>query len=303
MITSVCSVCTYFSTCFETVTHWPLSISVLCRGLFSWIQESSRENYSLSKYIDRVKVLEKSERSGSIPGASLKARPHYHLGLDMEIPQEIKPFFVSGQPNREVFYDSDYDIDQVTLRIYETFQWNFYGKETASMSKIKISSVEIENEELKIEISLHLFPSLRLGEKKQIRNFSMVVCKESGREIALDLPKELSLNLCKYLKQGKTEAGFCCYQFVQFVHGLSLEYGTYRFLDHFEFSKYSLKDDRAGNIVLLKDYEKPVHAALSLGEDLFLWHSGPACLVVSSLEAMCKIYSSANRVLLGKRKE
>lgn len=209
-------------------------------------------------------------------------RFEYHA-RDYEFPDRLNPYWKNQElPSEEVhfdFYEKIPQIESVAIRIFR--ECVSPCKELGSddtLYQIQKANVILASSEVELTVGLHLFPVLRVNREKlpevtfHIRN--------GDRSITpLYLPSYITSRLSKFFNEGKPTLEFNSIDFVNF---LTEDIHEYDLIDR-ETTENIIPGD---TVVLISKENRRFHAAIYLGEGMYLWFCKKVCLMVSSYEGM-----------------
>lgn len=212
------------------------------------------------------------------------------LGTKHTIPACCVARYRAGVALPHDFIDIDGKITKLSIQIFfglETLIAS--GRELGKFCLGKLAIVLIDSETYSGKIGLHLFPYLHLGKDKSPEEFSITIRgKEGSDPIDFSLPGMLNANLLKLLTEGREDGeAFTCFQFVIYLCG-----GQERFRDLEKYAPASEDEVELGSIVLFAKAKTPVHAAVALGEGLYLSMFGRNGLFVAPKEELLRMYPS-----------
>ena len=198
-------------------------------------------------------------------------------------------------PKKIDFYpEIDNTISKIDLRIYTERFFYFLGY------RVQFSNIKIETiDKKKFVIALHLFPALRLRKKIETK-INLWLIDNKANKTLLDFSENISKRLLKLINNGKPHSAFSNFEFVNYLknkytikepsntkyfHSSGIE----------KFSICSIKKLKSGNSVALfkKIYGPPIHKAIYLGHEFFIWHMGYKGICISSFEGMFNYYPNA----------
>jgi hypothetical protein len=191
-------------------------------------------------------------------------------------------------PESKDFYQLTSPIQKVSIRIFPHILLK-----RNDTSNVFASTVILTTQTEIIKVGLHLFPVMRF--KRALPSVDLHLKDEQGKITPLNLPTSFLRRLSDYLEKGKPDLNFTAPQFATYIHNFPSLYGI-RTFTRLPFDPASIN---VGEEILLFSKENNfLHAALYLGEDLFLMHSGPTCLQISSFKEMVKCYNAARAEML-----
>lgn len=135
-----------------------------------------------------------------------------------------------------------------------------------------------------LRMGAHLFPTMRV--KRRLPDIRIVILDAQGQRKLLTLAQPILRNLSRYLEEGKPDLKFYCFHFVHYLLGLPLHPA----LKPFKF--FPAEQIIPGEAIVLYNEEKPVHMALCISRDLYIWHLGGCGIMISDLKGLKDAYPS-----------
>lgn len=210
------------------------------------------------------------------------------------IPAELGPYWTDKLVLSEGtdFYKRG-KIIQVSLKVFQDRHLELtypHGEMTYTTHVSYVKIITACGRQFKV--GLHLFPLLKFG-RKELPSQMVIYAKNADEEkVALELPASVTVKFLQYLNQGRPNLRFTCAQFADFINGVYNEKNN-AFLYKYDLVACDPDNLSPGDTVLFKDEKnEPIHVAIYLGRDIFLWHSSNRCLRVSSFLQIMTCYSA-----------
>lgn len=215
-----------------------------------------------------------------------------------EVPVNIYPYW---ECEKSVPGDLDFykgmTITGVCIRI---FRDRFLDCENPSNNvkyQVQQSCVILQaseyNKRYQFKVGLHLFPVLRFKKTQMPEEMKLYLKDNNGNKITIDLPPNMMTNLLRYLNDGRPNHDFTCMQFADFLKGVYEDSPDTLDLEKYTLSPCFREKLLPGDLVIFKDEDyNPLHAAIYLRDNLYLWHCSSICLRVSTYEDILTCYSA-----------
>lgn len=206
------------------------------------------------------------------------------------IPKNLELYFANKElvPESVDFYYLTSPVQKIAIRIFPHLLQK--GNDSTNVFS---STVIVTTGTKVMKLGLHLFPVMRF--KRQLPPIEIHLKDAEKKKTFLSLPPSIQRRLSDFLELGKPHLKFTCAQFALFLHQIPDLYAL-RIFDRLPFDSSIIIP---GEIVMLLDQNNHfLHMAIYLGADLYMEHSGPTCLQITTYNEMVEHYKAAKGEIL-----
>lgn len=188
-------------------------------------------------------------------------------------------------------------ISAVCIKVFQSQFLELTSAATGVLYKAQTAYVHLkcvdQEGESQIKVGLHLFPIMRFKKEFLPSKIDFYIKDENKHKHSVELPTKMAQNLLCYLNQGKPNLQFTCAQFADFLNGIYTGQLEEEWSSKYVLVPFDRNLLKTGDVVLFNgENDKPLHVAIYLRDNLYLWHSGGVCLMVSTYENIILCYSA-----------